>query len=353
MKKIILVLLIIVLIAAGILLLKKRRAAVASVPTAVPVGYTIKTVSPQQQKVSQVSSFLAQLEVTNQASISSKLSGRIRQLLVTENQVVKSGELLVRIDDHEVQANISALMAKLDAAQQQRNYQHSVLQRNQALLDVGGISQEKFDSSLLADIAAAASVKELQQNIRGLRNQLSYFNLRAPFHGIIGTILQRQGNLATPGHPVLTLNSLERKLTFSFTPVSAPVTAGQAVLFGGEKIGKIAKIYVDAKNGLSVAEVTLEKQLHQPNGGYLTIDVVTAAASGCSVPQQALLHRKSGVSVMAYQSGRFVEIPVSIQIQGATAAIISPCVKEPVAVAAEAKLSLLPSYGDLKISVEQ
>ena len=351
MKRIILILLVIVLIAAGVVLLKKRRQAVESVPTAAPVSYTIKIVQPQQQSVSQVSSFLAQLEVINRASISSKLSGQIGQVLVKENQPVKQGKLLVRIDDREVRATVDGLTAKLDAAIKQRDYQHSVLQRDRALLDVGGISQEKFDSSQLAYNSAAASVKELQQNIKGLKNQLTYFNLHAPFDGVVGAILQRQGDLATPGRPILTLNSLNQKLTFSFVPDSAPLAAGQDVLIGGKKIGKISKIYVDAKNGLSVAEVALGKTLHQSNGSYLTVDVVTAATNGCSVPQQALLHRESGISVMAYRDGRFVEVPVDIQVLGMESAIISPCVSESVAVASEAKLSLLPGYGNINISV--
>ena len=353
MRKIILILMVIVLIVAGVVLLKKRRQAVESVPTAAPVSYTIKIVQPQQQTVSQVSSFLAQLEVINRASISSKLSGQIRQVLVQENQPVKQGELLVQIDDLEVRAAIAGLTAKLDAAVKQREYQHSVLQRNRALLDVGGISQEKFDSSQLAYNSAAANAKELQQNIRGLKNQLTYFNLLAPFNGVVGAILQRHGDLATPGHPILTLNSLNQKLTFSFVPESAPLAAGQEILLGGEKIGKISKIYVDAKNGLSVAEVALDKKLHQANGSYLTVDVVTASANGCSVPQQALLHRKSGISVMAYRNSSFIEVPVDIQVQGRESVIISPCVSESVAVASEAKLSLLPGYGNINISVEK
>jgi len=102
MKKIILILLVIVLVAAGVVLLKKRRQTVASLPTTAPVSYTIKTVQPNQQVISQVHRFLAKLEVINRASISSKLSGQIRQVLVEENQPVKQGERLVHIDDQEV-----------------------------------------------------------------------------------------------------------------------------------------------------------------------------------------------------------------------------------------------------------
>ena len=51
---------------------------------------------------------------------------------------------------------------------------------------------------------------------------------------------------------------------------------GRAVLLRGDRIGKISKIYDDARNGLSVAEVKLDQRIGQPNGSYLTIGVVTA-----------------------------------------------------------------------------
>jgi len=351
MKKNILILLVIVLIAAGVVLLKKRRQAVDSAPTAAPVSYTVKTILPEQQTVSQTAIFLAQLEADNSAEISSKLSGRIGSVLVVENQRVQPGDLLIKIDDQEIKSSLAGLDAKLRVAVEQRDYNHSVYQRNLALFEVGGISQEKLDASALAYSVAAANIEELQQNIKGERNQLNYFNIRAPFPGIVGAILQRQGDLATPGRPLLTVNSLSQKLTFSFVPETNELASGQDVLLRGDRIGKISKYYDDARSGLSVAEVKLDQRIGRPNGRYLTIGVVTDVANGCAVPLQALLHRKGGISVMAYQDGHFTETPVKIKVQNRELALIEPCLTTRVAVASEAKLSLLPGYGNIKVLV--
>ena len=349
MKKVILILLLIALIAAGAVLLKKRRQTVASAPKAAPVSYTIKTVIPQQQTIARTGTFLAQLQAENTATISSKLSGRIGQVLVEESQHVKPGDLLVRIDDQEVKSSIAALEAKHSIALKQQSYNDSVYQRNLALFNVGGISQEKLDASELAYRTAVATVEELQQNIRGLKTQLNYLDLRAPFAGVIGTIMKRKGDLATPGLPILTVNSLPQKLTFSFVPESNQLSAGQNVLLDGQRVGEIGKIYDDAKSGLAVAEVKLEQRLGRPNGSYLTVDVVIQSASGCAVPLQTLLHRESGISLMVYQNGHFVETPVKVGIQNREFALIEPCPTAGIAVASEAKLSLLPGYGNIKV----
>jgi ABC-type transporter Mla subunit MlaD len=82
-------------------------------------------------------------------------------------------------------------------------------------------------------------------------------------------------------------------------PGSAVIETGQEVLLKGVSIGKVSSLYDDAVNGLSVAEVLLDKRLeNQPNGSFLTISVVTTRATGCSVPAHALLHRPGGQSVI-------------------------------------------------------
>ena len=72
------------------------------------------------------------------------------------------------------------------------------LERNLALFEVGGLSQEKLDGSEVDHSTAISAVKDLEQKIRGFKNQLDYLNIRAPFGGIVGTIFLRRGDLATP-----------------------------------------------------------------------------------------------------------------------------------------------------------
>ncbi|MEA1921376.1 MAG: efflux RND transporter periplasmic adaptor subunit [Pseudomonadota bacterium] len=349
MKKIILILLLIIVIAAGAALLKKRKQSMTKAPLATPLTYTIKIVEPKTRTVSQTSTFLAKLESANSAAISSKLSGRIKTLLVSESQKVDQGDLLVRIDDQEIRAAIKALQAQLLFAEKQRDYSKTQYQRNLALFEVGGLAQEKLEDSEVNLSRAAATAEELEQKISSLKNELDYLELKAPFAGIIGTIFLRQGDLAVPGRPLLSLNSRPQKLTFSFTPGQDEISSGQEVRLNRVKIGETTNLYNDASNGLAVAEVALNERLERPNDSYLTIEVVTKTASGCTVPISALLHRKQGTSLMLYQDDHFKEKPVSILAQGKEFALIDPPLNQPVAVAAEAKLSLLPTYGKIRV----
>ena len=354
MKKLILIIPLIIVLAAGIVLLKKRRQAVSDLPTAKPVSYSVRIVSPQTRTVSTTRSFLAAMESTDSVDIASKLSARIVEVSVEESIPVKKDDLLIRLDDREIVATLQGIEAQLSAARKQRDYNRKLYKRNQALYEAGGLALEKLEASQVTLDNAVAMVKDLQGKIRGLENQLEYARIRAPFDGIVGTVFLRQGDLAAPGKPILRLNSLSQKLTFGFIPGADDVHPGQEVLLTeqGEISGRIVKIYDDAKNGLSVAEVAMSRRLDLPAGSYLNLSVITATASGCSVPIQALLHRPDSVSVMTYTDEHFSEKTVRVTAQDKKTAVIDPCVDSPVAVGSEAKLSLLPTYGQVNVISE-
>ncbi len=352
MKKLILLIVLVLLVVAGIRLVKMRKQAVDDAPVAKPVTYAVRTVLPwENTKITQSRTFLARLDSVRSAGISSKLSGRINDLQVSESQRVEKGDLLLQIDDREIRASIAGLEAKRVSAEKNRRYAKKLLARDKALFKAGGLAGEKLEASEVAFSSAAAAVTEIEKNIAGLNNQLEYSQLRAPFDGIIGTVFFRSGDLATPGKTLLTLNSLPQKLTFSYIPETADIQPGQEVRQQGEnqKLGTVTKLYNDARVGLWVAEVALDERTNQPAGSYLTIKVVTRTDTGCAVPVEALLHRQQGTGIMVYDQERFYEQIVTVSAQDGDLALIKPCVSLPVAVASEAKLSLLPTAGAIQI----
>ena len=351
MKKLFLILPLIVVMAAGILFLKKRQQAVKEAPLAQPMSHPVNIVALKDRTVSSSRLFLAKLESRQTVKISSKYSGRIIDLYAQESLPVKKGELLFLIDEQEILATVGGLKAQLESAVAQRDFSRVQHNRNHKLFHAGGLAREKFDLSRVTLSRAEAAVKELQQKIKGIENQLKYTRITAPFNSIVGTVFQHKGDLAIPGRPILTLNSLSRKLTFSFVPGKDPVQIGQKVEFPHfESLsGTIVKIYDDARNGLVTAEIEPTGSLHLPRGSNVNIAVITRTVSGCSVPVRALLHRNNAVSVMVWRDNHFSEKTVTVLAENRTYAVIKPCIENQVAVGSEAKLSLLPAYGHIKV----
>lgn len=350
MKKIILVLLIIVLIISAVMLLKKRQQAVADLPLPTPLTIQVKVVSATTEHLDQTRSFLAQLSAKESAVISSKLSGRIKEVLVKENQSVKKGDLLLQIDDLEIAAAIKSLQISIKAQKKEVQYAKRLHERNRSLLESGGVAREIFEASEVTYITKQAALEATRQKIIELEVKLGYLNLKAPFAGTVGTIVLREGSLATPGKSLLSINSIGRKLTFGYVPGDIPVQTGQEVFLQGKKVGQIINLYSDAVNGLSVAEVNVETDLALPNNSYVTIDVVTFSGSGCRVPVNALIMTKDGATLMLYQDEKFVSFPITVIANNKEYALIEPCPSAPMALGSAAKLSELPGHGKVLIS---
>ncbi len=349
MKKIIAVLLTIALLVSAAMLLKKRKQAVQNTPTPTPVTYQVKVISPVTESLVQTRPFLAQLTSRETAEISSKLSGRIKEILVRENEPVKEGDLLLQIDDREIVSTIKSLKISLAAQKKDVQYAKSLHERNKSLFKVGGLAREQFEASEVAFGNKEAALEATRQKVVGLEIQLSYLNIKAPFDGTVGTLFSRKGDLASPGRRLLSINSPGQKLTFSYVPGDLEIQTGQEFFWDDRKIGHITNLYSDAENGLSVVEADVYAHLEMPNNSYITIDLLTFSGSGCRVPVDALIQKKEGAQVMLYAEGEFTPLSVNVIAGNRDHALIEPCPSSPVAVAAAAKLSQLPSLGQVRI----
>lgn len=89
------------------------------------------------------------LSAQDNVDISSKITGRIVEVLVKENQHVNAGDVLVRLDATSLKATLAQMEAKLNNAQATYN-------RYVSLLNRGAISQSDFDS-VEADYLVAKS----------------------------------------------------------------------------------------------------------------------------------------------------------------------------------------------------
>ncbi|EFK08799.1 efflux transporter, RND family, MFP subunit [delta proteobacterium NaphS2] len=352
MKKVLLVVLAAAIVASGVMLLKKRlrEKNSALVPEAPIVS--VRIVSSKEKVVRQTRGFLAQLSSVDTARMAGRASGLITRVFVTENQKVKKGDLLLQIDDREIRSAIRSLKETLKAQKADLVYARDVHSRNRAMFDVGGLAREKLEASQVARDQKQAVVEGTLARIAAQKIALDYLNIRAPFDGIMGEILLKKGNLATPGQPLLTIHAVLQKLTFSYVPGNFPILPGQIVLMGDEEIGRILKTYADAENALHVAEVALDQPISAPNDSFVSIAVVVFAEKGCTVPLDAVIHEKEGDRVMVYKERRFHGFPVKVLGRDRDYALIDPCPPFPVAVGAQAKLSLLESHKRVRVEEE-
>ena len=342
MKKLIFTILVIAVAVTGGLFLKKQKETVAKLPVPKKYAYNVDTIEPETKTVRETRRFLAQLLASKSALIASRFSAEIKRVHVKENDIVKKGRRLISLDDAEIRANIASLEKQKDALKADVANTKTSLERSKKLLDAEAISQEKYDNAAVRYQSKLSALESTLEKIKQLHAQLRYLNINAPFSGRVGTIFVDEGNLAVPGKPIVSLNSDDQKLIFSYVETSQPIIEGQKVFIDDHETGSVIRRYDDAKNAMLIAEVKPSASLPYANKSFLSIEVVTAEATGCSVPLNALLHRKKDTVVMVKKEGHFEPFKVDIVLQSDDYAILKKCPDYPVATASESKLALLP-----------
>lgn len=296
-------------------------------------------------------SFLAQVFSDKSINLSTKLAGYVEKVLVEESQKVKKGDILVRIDAIEIRSSIDALKSTLQAQEGDLVLVKSIYARNKKLYAVGGLSKEQLSTSKVAVSLKSSALESTKQKIDQLKHQLSYLQIVAPFDGEIDAILMHEGDLAAVGKPILTMSNSKKKLVFSYSPVKhALIKKEQDVFFDNRQVGYVKTIYTVSQNGLTSAEVTLNKPISVPSGASIKIEVLTEEKKGCLLPDNTLLHKKEGTFVMQYVKKAFIPEKVTVEMQNRNSVLISPCPQHPVAQASEVKLAQLPGYGNVAIA---
>ncbi|WP_457748476.1 efflux RND transporter periplasmic adaptor subunit [Sulfurimonas sp.] len=338
------------LLMSGKALLQKRKASIAAERTPNQHIINVSLVEAKAGSLQEKVSFLATVLSLRSITLSTKLVGYIDNIKVHEAQSVKKGEILLTIDSFELQSSIKALEATLLAQKEDVLLAKNSYARNKKLYAVGGVSREQLQASGVALKLKQAAYDNTKQKIAQLKHQRSYLQIKAPFDGVIDTIVLHEGDLAAVGKPIIKMSQKSKKLLFSYAPHKYhQIQQGQKVFFNNILVGFIKTIYSVADNALTTAEIQLIKKLDMPIGSAISIELLTQEKAGWIVPNTTILHKKDGSYVMVYKEKKFHLHKVTILLENKNQVLLAESPNAPIADASEVKLAQLSSYGDVLI----
>lgn len=146
------------------------------------------------------------------ATVSSKITGKVIEVLAEEGQEVKEGQLLARLDASNVEASLRLAEARLTAAQQAVEETKPALEfaereykRLQELFATRASSQSDLQraESEVATLRARARRQQLevevaQREIEQWQQQLDDTLIRAPFAGVVTSKNAQPGEMISP-----------------------------------------------------------------------------------------------------------------------------------------------------------
>jgi membrane fusion protein (multidrug efflux system) len=149
--------------------------------------------------------------------VSSEVTGRIAEIIFREGDSVKQGQVLVKLDEALVGAEVADAKARLELAQ-------SNFDRAQSLSRSGSGTERAFDEATSA-LGTARAALQLAET------RLTKLSITAPFDGRVGLRDVSVGAYVTPGAPIVNLEKIDQlKLDFRLPEtVLSSVSVGQDV----------------------------------------------------------------------------------------------------------------------------
>jgi HlyD family secretion protein len=121
----------------------------------------------------------------DRVEIKSKASGRIDDFPVEEGDFVKKGDLICRLDQTDIQAEVDQAQADIDIARAELKQAQTILDRSQQLYDKKLISAEEWDKSTLTLAQAKGKLIRARTSLDQANVRLDETIVKAPIDGII------------------------------------------------------------------------------------------------------------------------------------------------------------------------
>lgn len=197
---------------------------VAVVPFQLETSYTTTT------------RFLGVIEATSDSNVGFEVAGVLKSLSAREGDFVTTGQSLGQLDIRQQEAALSLATAQAKEVSAELERAKLNLQRIDALLRQGLISQREADDSRLTVDATSARLETTQASVRNAEIVIEKSQLIAPFDAVVSKTLREPGSVMSPNVPVLRLVSVgERQAHVGISPKYADLA----------QVGEAYSLYLD------------------------------------------------------------------------------------------------------------
>ena len=145
------------------------------------------------------------IEAENSANVSTRMMGYITSIKVKTGQKVNKGQLLATINNTDLQAKKAQTEAGIMQATAGYKNAKKDYDRFVILFGQKSASQKEMDNVTTQFEMAKAGLEVAKQTKNEVMAQFSYANITAPFAGTVTNTLAKEGDMANPGMPLMTI----------------------------------------------------------------------------------------------------------------------------------------------------
>ena len=159
-------------------------------PTPVTLGQAQKKSMPVRVDA------IGTVQTIASVTVRPRVDSQIEEVLFKDGAMVKSGDVLVRLDDRAILAQIKQVEANIQRDRATLDLARRTLKRGEELADANFATKQRLDENRSAVTVQEATLKSNEAALENLKTQLSYYTIRAPISGKAGLANLKPGNIA-------------------------------------------------------------------------------------------------------------------------------------------------------------
>ena len=285
---------------------KKGKTEVEEVKSAAPAAakkniLNVNGLVISHQSLTEDITMVGNLLPDEEVALTFETSGKIIEINFNEGTRVKKGDLLAKVNDRPLQAQLKRYEAQLKLAQDR-------VSRQSTLLEKDAVSQEAFEQARTELAILNADIDIVKQNI-------ALTELRAPFDGVIGLRKVSEGVYASPSVVVAKLTKVSPLKIDMYIPerYADDIKVGTPLSFTVEGQNHTYNASVYAKEAeVDMETRTLAVRATYPNtngqlmpGRFITAKIrMSDIPQAIAIPTEAIVPEMGVDKVYLYRGGK-------------------------------------------------
>ncbi|MGA8492955.1 MAG: efflux RND transporter periplasmic adaptor subunit [Terriglobales bacterium] len=254
-----------------------------------PQPLPVKTETINLTPVPRVDEYVATVKSRRSASIQPQVDGSLTRILVKSGDHVRAGQVLMTIDPLKQQATVDQQRSTEAQKKATYDYNQRELERQRQLYESGVSSKQDYELAVQAyenskaDWEAATAARVTQQR------QLAYYNLTAPFDGIVGDIPVHLGDYVSQQTLLTTVDENADLEAYIYIPteraadirMNLPV---QIVTSMGEPIESTKVDFISQQVDNSIQGILVKAPIHASLDKFRNAQLVKARVVWSTAP---------------------------------------------------------------------
>jgi membrane fusion protein (multidrug efflux system) len=244
-------------------------------PVAAPGPPQVVVITVERRDVPIVREWIGSLDGSANVEVRARVQGYVQQVGFREGTMVKTGDLLLRIDPRPMEAALAQAKAELGQAVASQKKADLDEQRQAQLFSRKVNSQQDYDNAVQANLAAKATVEAVRAAVQQAQLNLSFAAITSPIDGIVGRTDFTVGDFVAAGGtgvPITTVSTVDPiKLVFSVSE--------KDYLEAAERISAMLARPLDQRPAIAEL-IRADGKVHPQKGRFLAADRAVDVKTG-------------------------------------------------------------------------